>query len=403
MRGGGHHVTEEEAARSVLVQGLPIRDLDTTESSVVEAFSVYGDVPKLLLQTIQESQTQRAVVVFAESASDAAAALQANGCEILGAKCSVCLTSTMPALDDQSDADRTELEGRTLTTAEWIHIIFDEGPGSSMVTFDDDREEQVTEEEAARSVLVQGLPIRDVDTTLSSVVETFSVYGEVPKVLLQTIQKSQTQRAVVVFAESASAAAEALQANGREILGAKCSVCLTSTMPALDDQSDADRAELEGRTLTTAEWIHIIFDKGPMLTFDDDREEQVTEEEAARSVLVQGLPIRDLDTTESSVVETFSVYGEVPKLLLQTIQESQTQRAVVVFAESASAAAAALQANGREILGAKCSVCLTSTMPALDDQSDADRAELEGRTLTTAEWIHIIFEQGLQSTMAVFH
>ncbi|CAB1099089.1 unnamed protein product [Ectocarpus sp. CCAP 1310/34] len=92
-----------------------------------------------------------------------------------------------------------------------------------------------------------------------------------------------------------------------------------------------------------------------MATLDDDGIQLVTEEQAARSVLVQGLPILDRQRTECSLVEVFSVYGRVSRLLLQTIRLSQTQRALVVFAESAGATAA-LQQNDRDILGASCSV-----------------------------------------------
>ncbi|CAN0438448.1 unnamed protein product, partial [Hapterophycus canaliculatus] len=91
------------------------------------------------------------------------------------------------------------------------------------------------------------------------------------------------------------------------------------------------------------------------MTLDDDGIQLVTEEQAARSVLVQGLPILDRQPTESSLVEVFSVYGRVSRLVLQTIRLSQTQRALVVFAESAGATAA-LQQNDRDILGAICSV-----------------------------------------------
>ncbi|CAN0210549.1 unnamed protein product, partial [Ectocarpus sp. 8 AP-2014] len=90
---------------------------------------------------------------------------------------------------------------------------------------------------------------------------------------------------------------------------------------------------------------------------------EVTEQEAARSVLVQGLPVLDLHTTESSLEEVFSVYGRVFKLILQTIDQSQTQRTVVVFKQSAGATAA-LQQNDRDILGASCSVSLSSTLAA---------------------------------------
>lgn len=45
-----------------------------------------------------------------------------------------------------------------------------------------------------------------------------------------------------------------------------------------------------------------------------------------------------------------------------------TQRAVVVFTET-EGAVAALQANGRDILGSNCTVSLASSMPLLSDGS----------------------------------
>eukprot|EP00752_Nemacystus_decipiens_P003911 g3586.t1 len=136
-----------------------------------------------------------------------------------------------------------------------------------------------------------------------------------------------------------------------------------------------------------------------------DLEHPVTEQEAVRSVLVQGLPLLDQELTESSIVQVFSAYGEISKLLLQTNEESKSQRAVLVFAESAGATAA-LQVNGRDILGANCSVSLASSMPTLNDGLDRDNVSdqpasgggMEGRKLTTAEWIKSIFAQGMVYT-----
>ncbi|CAM9602990.1 unnamed protein product [Ectocarpus fasciculatus] len=136
----------------------------------------------------------------------------------------------------------------------------------------------------------------------------------------------------------------------------------------------------------------------------DDLEHPVTDLEAVRSILVQGLPLLDQELTESSIVQVFSAYGEISKLLLQTNEESRTQRAVLVFAEVAGATSA-LQANGRDILGANCSVSLASSMPALNDGLDRENVSdqpatggVEGRTLTTAEWIKGIFAQGMVYT-----
>ncbi|CAM9560527.1 unnamed protein product [Ectocarpus sp. 4 AP-2014] len=137
----------------------------------------------------------------------------------------------------------------------------------------------------------------------------------------------------------------------------------------------------------------------------EDLEHPVTDLEAVRSILVQGLPLLDQELTESSIVQVFSAYGEISKLLLQTNEESRTQRAVLVFADVAGATSA-LQANGRDILGANCSVSLASSMPALNDGLDRDNVSdqpaamggMEGRTLTTAEWIKGIFAQGMVYT-----
>ncbi|CAM9671753.1 unnamed protein product [Scytosiphon promiscuus] len=140
-------------------------------------------------------------------------------------------------------------------------------------------------------------------------------------------------------------------------------------------------------------------------TKGSDLDHPVTEQEAVRSILVQGLPLLDQELTESSIVQVFSAYGEISKLLLQTNEESKTQRAVLVFAEAAGAHTA-LQANGRDILGANCTVSLASSMPPLNDGLDRDNVSdqpaagggMEGRTLSTAEWIKNIFAQGMVYT-----
>ncbi|CAM9679697.1 unnamed protein product, partial [Hapterophycus canaliculatus] len=140
-------------------------------------------------------------------------------------------------------------------------------------------------------------------------------------------------------------------------------------------------------------------------TKGSDLDHPVTEQEAVRSILVQGLPLLDQELTETSIVQVFSAYGEISKLLLQTNEESKTQRAVLVFGEAAGAHAA-LQANGRDILGANCTVSLASSMPALNDGLERENvsdqpttgAGMEGRTLSTAEWIKSIFAQGMVYT-----
>lgn len=137
-----HGVTEQEAARSVFVQGLPDLDLQPTESSLVEVFSVYGRVSRLLLQTIPQSQTQRALVVFTESAG-ATAVLQQNGRDILGASCSVSLSSTLAASNERFDCDNVHwmgeaegaLSGCTPTTAEWVQLVFEHIPWCTVATF----------------------------------------------------------------------------------------------------------------------------------------------------------------------------------------------------------------------------------------------------------------------------
>ncbi|CAM9262694.1 unnamed protein product [Laminaria digitata] len=137
----------------------------------------------------------------------------------------------------------------------------------------------------------------------------------------------------------------------------------------------------------------------------DSMSHPVTELEAPRAVLVQGLPLLDQELTESSIVQVFSAYGEISKLLLQTHEESKSQRAALVFVEE-EGANAALQANGRDILGANCSVSLASSKPSLteglgrENVSDDPSAEggLEGGTLTTAEWIKGLFAQGMVYT-----
>ncbi|CAM9589004.1 unnamed protein product [Ectocarpus sp. 8 AP-2014] len=55
----------------------------------------------------------------------------------------------------------------------------------------------------------------------------------------------------------------------------------------------------------------------------EDLEHPVTDLEAVRSILVQGLPLLDQELTESSIVQVFSAYGEISKLLLQTNEESE--------------------------------------------------------------------------------
>lgn len=124
-----------------------------------------------------------------------------------------------------------------------------------------------------------------------------------------------------------------------------------------------------------------------------------------RSILVQGLPLLDQELTESSIVQVFSAYGEISKLLLQTNEESKSQRAVLVFAE-AQGAHAALQANGRDILGSNCSVGLASSMPPLheglgrenvSDQPDVG-GQSENRKMTYGEWVAGFLAQGMVYT-----
>lgn len=137
----------------------------------------------------------------------------------------------------------------------------------------------------------------------------------------------------------------------------------------------------------------------------DEMSHPITELEASRAVLVQGLPLLDQELTESSIVQVFSAYGEISKLLLQTHEESKSQRAALVFVEE-EGANAALQANGRDILGANCTVSLASSKPSLseglgrENVSDDPSAEggPDGRPLTTAEWIKGIFAQGMVYT-----
>jgi hypothetical protein len=71
-------VQPEEMAMAVVVTGIPIAEQTATEDAVVEAFSEFGDITRLILQTDDGGTNQHAVLIYS-TAEAAAKAVDFSG------------------------------------------------------------------------------------------------------------------------------------------------------------------------------------------------------------------------------------------------------------------------------------------------------------------------------------
>lgn len=76
-------VPEGHWSLSVLIEGVPIASQSDTEDALVGLFSSVGALQRLIIQTVSDGSSQRAIATYKSSAS-AQAALTLNGTRVLG-------------------------------------------------------------------------------------------------------------------------------------------------------------------------------------------------------------------------------------------------------------------------------------------------------------------------------
>jgi len=94
--------SEEEANRAILVSNIPLSDGTAAEDAIMAAFAKYGDVSRLILQTDETGETQRAVVIYAEGQgpSEAQLSSELQGIEMLGGITSCQFVKDLPPTTD---------------------------------------------------------------------------------------------------------------------------------------------------------------------------------------------------------------------------------------------------------------------------------------------------------------
>eukprot|EP00639_Heterosigma_akashiwo_P036086 CAMPEP_0194743518 /NCGR_PEP_ID=MMETSP0296-20130528/100353_1 /TAXON_ID=39354 /ORGANISM="Heterosigma akashiwo, Strain CCMP2393" /LENGTH=304 /DNA_ID=CAMNT_0039655549 /DNA_START=104 /DNA_END=1018 /DNA_ORIENTATION=+ len=91
-----------------------------------------------------------------------------------------------------------------------------------------------------------------------------------------------------------------------------------------------------------------------------------SEAEASRAVLVSGIPNVKGSGSEDAIMTRFAQYGTISRLIFQTEESGETQRAVVIYAEDQGPSAAQMGAELQDLvlLGQRCPCQFVRDLPA---------------------------------------